>query len=329
MDEPLKPISRPYQSTEDYWRIREFLRQVMILNQRREFSWHVARWDYWWWFANPDIEKIRPEEHVFLWETPGGEFAAVLNPEGHGQVFLQIHPGYRTPELVDEMLALAEARLAITDENGLRRVQVFVDTRDFAMHQVLTRRGFQPIERPGASEFQHRRSLDDALLPGRVQVAGYIIRPMGAGLELLERCYASGLGFHDDDIHIARDNRDYPEWYHHIQDAPLYRRDLDIVAIAADGSVASFVTAWFDDVSRTAYLEPVATVPAHRQRGLGKAVILEALHRLQRMGCKVVFVSGYSQTANALYFSVMGPEYDISGPWEKATGSPHLDQTIE
>jgi hypothetical protein len=35
------------------------------------------------------------------------------------------------------------------------------------------------------------------------------------------------------------------------------------------------------------------------------------------MGCKVAFVGGYSEAANALYFSVMGPDYDISEPWEK------------
>jgi hypothetical protein len=47
-----------YKSDEDYWRIRGFLRQVMVLNQRRELGWHVARLDYWWWFANPELEKL-------------------------------------------------------------------------------------------------------------------------------------------------------------------------------------------------------------------------------------------------------------------------------
>jgi predicted N-acetyltransferase YhbS len=61
----------------------------------------------------------------------------------------------------------------------------------------------------------------------------------------------------------------------------------------------------------------VATVPAHRKRGLANAVILEALHRLKHMGCKVAFVGGYSQAANNLYFSVMGPDHNISEPWEK------------
>jgi GNAT superfamily N-acetyltransferase len=172
------------------------------------------------------------------------------------------------------------------------------------------------VERTGEAEIQHRRSLEEPL-PEVPAAPGYSIRPLGAGLELLERCYASGLGFHEDDLQFARDNRDHPEWYHGIQSAPLYRRDLDIVAVAADGSIASFCTAWFDDLSRTAYLEPVATVPAHRKHGLGKAVCLEALQRLKRMGCKVAFVGGYSQRANALYFSLMGPEHDISEPWEK------------
>ena len=77
-------IMRPYQDEDDYWRIREFLRQVMLFNDRREFSWHVARWDYWWWFANPSMEHLPLEENVFIWETQSGQIAAVLNPEGHG-----------------------------------------------------------------------------------------------------------------------------------------------------------------------------------------------------------------------------------------------------
>ena len=312
----MKLTMRPYQNEEDYWRIREFLRQVMIVNGRRELSWHVARWDYWIWFANRNIEKIQLEENVFIWEAENGQIAAVLNPEGHGHAFPQIHPDFDMPELKEEIIKAAEERLTTTGEDGRHKVSFWLDSQEKAFQEILIRRGFNRVEEAGNQEYQHRRSLDEPL-PDVPQVPGYTIRPMEGGLELLERCYASGLGFHNDDIHTARDNRDHPEWYHHIQSAPLYRRDLDILAVASDGSVASFATAWFDDVSRTAYIEPVATVPAHRKHGLGKAVIFEALHRLKRMGCKVAFVGGYSEAANALYFSVMGPEYDISEPWEK------------
>lgn len=102
-----------------------------------------------------------------------------------------------------------------------------------------------------------------------------------------------------------------------IQNAPLYRRDLDLVAVAPDGAIASFATIWFDDVTRSAYFEPVATVPAHRRRGLGKAVLTEGLRRLKRMGVVVAFVGGSSLPANALYASVMGKELDLSETWIK------------
>jgi len=313
----MRLIMRSYQEEDDYWRIREFLREVMLLNDRRELSWHVARLDYWWWFANPDLEKISLTESIFIWETEAGQIAGVLNPEGHGHAFPQIHPAFCTSEIEEEMITVAEERLAVTGEDGGQKLTFWIDSQSKSFQEILTRRGFHRNGLPGEQEYQHRRSLDGPLPENQV-IPGYTIRSQGDGLELLERCYASGLGFHDDDVHVARDNRDHPDWYRHIQTAPLYRRDLDIVAVASDGSIASFCTIWFDDVTRTAYFEPVATVPAHQRKGLGKAVMLEGLRRIKQMGCKVAFAGGYSQAANALYFSVMGPEYDISEPWEKA-----------
>ena len=312
----MKLTMRPYKNEEDNWNIRSFLRQTMIANNRRELSWHVARWDYWIWFANPDIEKITLKENIFIWETEARKIAAVLNPEQRGQVFPQVHPDFRTSELDEEMITVAEEHLTTTGKDGYQKLCYWIDSKDKSRQEMLIQRGFHKVESPESQEVQHRRLLDEPL-PEPPIIPGYIIRSQGDGLELLERCYASGLGFHDDDIHAARENRDHPNWYHHIQSAPLYRRDLDMVAVASDGSIASFCTIWFDDVTRTAYIEPVATVPAHQRHGLGKAVILEGLHRLKRMGCKVAFVGGYSQAANALYFSVMGSDHDISEPWEK------------
>jgi GNAT superfamily N-acetyltransferase len=307
---------RFYQGQEDYWRIREFLRQVMLANRHRELSWHVARWDYWWWFGNPHLEKMTLEDKVFLWETATGQIAAVLNPEAHGQAFLQMDPTFRSAGLHDEMVAVAEEHLSTTSGDDCRNLWVWIDSQDVALQRILNQRGFRRVEQAGEQEIQHRCSLEQPL-PEPQPVVGYTIRSLADGLELLERCYASGLGFHNDDIHVARDNRDHPEWYHDIQSAPLYRRDLDLVAVASDGSIASFCTIWFDDVTRTAYFEPVATVPAHRKHGLARAVMVEGLQRLRRMGCQVALVSGYSQRANALYASVMGPDHDILVPWEK------------
>jgi hypothetical protein len=37
------PMMRRYETDEDYWQVRPFLREVFLLNGRREVSWHVAR----------------------------------------------------------------------------------------------------------------------------------------------------------------------------------------------------------------------------------------------------------------------------------------------
>lgn len=312
----MKFTKRPYRNEEDYWRTRQFLRDVMLANKLRQYSWHIARLDYWWWFANPDLEKFELAQVMFFWENETGDIAAVLHPEGKGQAYLQIHPKYRTPELEEEMIVTAEKHLKHPNREGRQRILVFADSKDGMRHDILKKHGYQKVDRPETSEVIHFFSLDNKI-PEVKAPEGCTIRSLGQGLELLERCYASGLGFHNDDIHTARENRDDPGWYHHIQSAPLYRRDLDIVAVTSDGAIAAFCTVWFDDVTRTAYFEPVATVPAHQRQGLGKAVLTEGLHRLKRMGAKLATVGGYSDAANGLYFSVFGKEHDILQPWEK------------
>jgi ribosomal protein S18 acetylase RimI-like enzyme len=190
---------------------------------------------------------------------------------------------------------------------------VWVPGQDKLRQDLVRRHGYHRESWP---EHQWRRDLDGPL-PEVPVPDGYTLRPLGDGLELLERCYASGLGFHQGDIQIAVENRDDPTWYRNIQTAPLYRRDLDLVAVAPDGAIAAFCTIWFDDMTRSAYFEPVATVPAHQRRGLGKALLTEGLHRLQRMGARRAFVGGYSEAANALYRSVIGPDHELDEPWLK------------
>ncbi len=304
-------IMRRYQHEEDYWRIREFLRQVFLLNCRRELSWQPYRFDYWRWHGIENMGHGRLEEDVFLWETADGHLAAVLNREGPGQVFLQVHPSARTADLEEEMIAVAEEHLVTTSPDGQRELFVWTHERNDMCQGILKRRGYA---KDGWPERQRRRSLD-APIPEVQPPPGYTVRPLGDGAELLERCYASGLAFHPDNMQYAVQNREDVTWYRHIQNAPLYRRDLDIVAIAPDGAAASFCTVWFDDVTRTGAFEPVGTAPAHQRRGLGKAVMCEGLRRLKRMGATLAFVGSFDTPAHALYASVGFTEYDLSAPW--------------
>jgi len=306
----MKLTMRLYRDEDDYWRIREFLRQVFLLNDRQELSWQVVRFDYWRWHGIENLGQGRLEEDVFIWETGDGRIAAVLNPEGRGEAFLQVDPRLRTWELEEEMIGVAEERLAAPTLDGRRRVRVWANERDEVRQAILMRRGYTKGDWP---EYKRRRPLDRPI-PEAKPAPGYTVRALGDVEELPARSWASWRAFHPDEP-----DEDYEgwEWYQNIQRIPLYRRDLDIVAVAPSGVFAAFCTVWYDDVTRTGYFEPVGTAPEHQRRGLGKAVMCEALRRLKRVGGTLATVGGYTTAANALYVSVMSAEHVLSEPWVK------------
>jgi ribosomal protein S18 acetylase RimI-like enzyme len=306
----MKTAWRLFQGEDDYWRIRAFLREVMLLNGVRETSWHVARLDYWRWHGILNMEDGRLEEDVFLWETDEGRLAAVLNREQAGHAYLQVHPHLRTPELEAEMIALAEERLAVRRE-GKHWLAVWTDDQDDLRLALLKHKGYT---RGKWTENQWRRDLD-APIPAAPVPPGYAVRALGGPAELPARSWASWRGFHPDEPDDAYEGW---EWYLNLQRCPLYRRDLDLVAVAPDGEIASFCTLWYDDVTRSAYVEPVATVPEHLRRGLARATITEGLRRVERLGATRAFVGGYEPAANGLYASVLSPAHDRSEQWVKA-----------
>ena len=304
---------RSYGDEEDFWRIRAFLREAYLLGGRRPLVWHVARLDYWRWHVIENCQGCDPVEAVtFLWETEEGKIAAVLNQEGRGEAWLQVrpalHPGYGTVTLEEEMLAVAEERLTGATPEGGHRLQVWASERDAARQAVLARRGYSKGDWP-----DHKRLWSSEMeIPEGRPAGGYTVRALGDAGELAARSWLSWRAFHPDEP-----DEDYEgwEWYRNIQRCPLYRRDLDMVAVAPDGEMASFCTLWYDDVTRTGYFEPVGTEPGHQRRGLGKAVMCEALRRLRRLGGTQATVGGFTEAANALYSSVMGPDVESIERW--------------
>ena len=56
-----------------------------------------------------------------------------------------------------------------------------------------------------------------------------------------------------------------------------------------DGEYAAHCGVWYNG-GNTAYIEPVATVPEHRGKGLGRAVVYEAVNRAKERGAKRAIV---------------------------------------
>jgi RimJ/RimL family protein N-acetyltransferase len=314
---------RPYQSEDDFWRMRAFLREVLLLNGLREHSWPVPALDHWRWHL---IENCRVraslEDAAHLWETADGRIAAALTSLGCGELRMHVHPGFRSPELEDEMLRVAEARFHACD-GGAAWVYLPVDSDDALRQEVLSRRGF--AKRSGKG---HKCWRDlHAPVPDAVVAPGYTVRSMGDVDEHPARSWASWRAFHSDEPDGNYDG-DW-SWFANLQAAPTYHRDLDIVAVAPPTSgrlgeppggsqteIASFCTLFYDDCTRSAVCVLMGTAVEHQRRGLGKAALLEGFRRLRKMGCIRVYATGYDAPAAALYGSVM-PDADIGETWLK------------
>ncbi len=305
-------IMRSYRTEDDYYRIRNFLREIFLLNNCRMLSWPVARLDYWRWHGIYNLGQGCLEKDVYLWETETGQIAAVLTCEGLGYAFLQVHPMFKSEALEEQMMAQAEAALRTTSRKGGSVLWVWTDAGDAQRIEILKRHGF--VHLSAYDEHQWRRGLDYPIPDSPVH-PGYTIRPLGDQSELPSRSWASWRAFHSDQPDENYDG-DW-KWYLNIQAAPLYQPELDLVAISPGGEVAAFTTIWYDEPTRCGCFEPVGTMPEHQRRGLARSLLWEGMRRLKQLGAMLCMTSGGTPWANALYQAVLGPVYDLYQPWEK------------
>jgi mycothiol synthase len=307
----MKLTFRACNKEDDFWHIRNFLREVFLLNGRLEHSWNVARLDYWRWHHIKTCKILESVgKGMTLWENADGKIIAALNHLGGSELRLHVHPHFRSAELENEMLAYAEENFYVVTEDGRRYIYMPIFEDDAQRQEIAQNRGYKKQSGWG---HHYRRNLDSSI-PDVSIPSGYAIRSMGDAEEYPARSWASWRAFHNDEPDKNYDS-DY-SWYANLQSAPLYRRDLDVIAVTSDGSIAAFCTIFCDDYTRSAVTVLVGTAVEHWRRGLGKAVITEGLRRLKEMGCMRVFSTAHEEPADFLYRSVM-QEMKVTDTWLK------------
>lgn len=89
--------------------------------------------------------------------------------------------------------------------------------------------------------------------------------------------------------------------------------NLKVAVVAPDGNFVSYCGMWYDPVAGFAVIEPVATDPDYRRKGLGKAAVLEGIRRVGSLGAKVAYVGSSQQ----FYYSIGMRPYATSTIWSK------------
>ena len=300
--------ARPMRDDADYWRMRRLLIDTVPITPVA-FNWDMRRLDGKR-FYNEDLEENRLlKRSVQLWESEYGQLAGYVLSEGPGDAHLQVHPDFR--HLEPEMIAWAEEALAVTSaESGRRELELYVNEYDVLRQQILAERGFVRMTYGGMC--RHLR-LGHQPLAAPVVADGFTLRATDPDdladcrriADLLNAAF--GRTFHN-----------AAEYQNFAESAPCFRRDLDLVAVAPDGSFAAYIGIPYDEVNRRGIFEPVCTHPAHQRIGLARALMLEGFHRLRTIGAIDATVdTGDAVPANAFYTSMGFTEAYKSTAWRK------------
>lgn len=153
---------------------------------------------------------------------------------------------------------------------------VYALTSDAALTDALRARDYQPA---GDDYLTFSHALD--VVPD-ADLAGYRITTLAETPDVAARAAVHRAAFGSERMTTER--------YAELVRDPAYDPRLDLVALAADGTMAAFVLGWYDAELRVGLCEPVGTHPAHRRRGLARALIVHALTQLHARGATSVSI---------------------------------------
>lgn len=93
---------------------------------------------------------------------------------------------------------------------------------------------------------------------------------------------------------------------------------LKVAVVGPKGDFVSFCGMWYDKDADFAVVEPVATDPAYRRRGLGKAAVLEGLRRVKDLGATKALVG----SQQPFYFRIGFRPFSTFTVWREAEQKP-------
>ncbi len=299
----MPPSMRSYHNPSDYQKVSDFLNRHHQPGNR-DGNWLQPAWEYM--HSHPNLDRSALDR-IGLWED-GGELAAVVNYESTlGEAFFQTHPDYA--DLKPEMLEYAEKHLCGTNDRREQFLQVFVNDFDADFEQVVRERGYHRVEdcdRPMSA-----LPIPDPFPPISVP-DGYRLTSLAEDNDLRKINQVLWRGFN----HPGEAPDDILPGRKQMQSGPNFRHDLNIAAVAPDGSYAAYAGTWFEPVNRYAYVEPVATDPQYRRLGLGKSAVLEGLRRCGLLGAHTAYVASEQEFYKAIGFKLIF----TACCWEKIFG---------
>jgi len=294
---------------DDYWLMRRFL--IDTWRPQHPFhNWEIRRLDGSYWHNEQPGFDWRWEggRAVGLWLADDGRLLGAVHPEyNRGDAWLEVHPDHRGLE--PEMLDWAEANLAKPGQDGQRRLKVFVWDYDSERLELLQARGYR---QSSEGDVMREKPFSGQEQPARLP-AGYTLHCVRPGHP--EDCarYAELLN-----AAFRRTFHNALQLMTFTANSPSFRSELELAAVAPDGSFSALTGMIYDADNRVALFEPVCATPARRPLGLTAALMQEGHYRVRQLGAEHCYVgTGAGMAANRFYNACGFKIFQTGWMWEK------------
>jgi GNAT superfamily N-acetyltransferase len=271
-------LSRDYSHEKDFQTVMSFLRDAYKKTKSLE-NWLPPR------FEN-SAHEMADMTHLWVEVKNGIEsgIVAMANPEKKFRYFIQVHPDYTF--LVKEIIKWIEKKCKTLSAGEPYSISIVVLDGNSGREEILEESGFEKGE---VYSTPKTRKLDTPN-PDFPVPLGYYIRSVDPYKDFEELASAIRIVF------------GHGEWFTRdildgLSKAAFYQRDLNLLALDNSDKIASFCTFRYDPPSRIVELEPMGTLPDHRRRGLGKALICEGLRRLEKYNPTLLFLEAANNPA--------------------------------
>lgn len=287
--------SRPFRDSSDLELLKQFVMTIWADESYRSY-FHMG--DIIWNIYQNTV--FDPYRNIRLWQNTQGEllgFALFDIGRAAFSSWTQIHPDQRdNAELYDAMLEWVDGRAAEErkDNPTIDLLYNAIYDDDIPLQAALLRHHYHP----GDIGLLYMYRELDRIVPNPALPSGWQVRHVAEECEFEER-----VAIH---LEVWHPSRVTLEAYRRLRTIPGYTPELDIVAVAPDGTFASYCICWLDPLNHCGEFEPVGTRAAFRGQGIGKAVMLEGLRRLQSLGATsaIVNTNNGNDPARRLYESV-------------------------
>lgn len=281
--------------TEDYHKVRDFFIRLGYA----EFTY--VRWD---WMATHGYLDKSAVGRIGIWEDDGQIIGTATFDCQLGDAFCLALPEYAF--LKREMLLYAKDNLSKDGEFGI----IIADT-DLKFQDIAAQLGFRAtVDKESDAVFYLDKTSTEYHLP-----EGFHITSMKETFDLYQYGRVLWRGFNHEldgegefEFSKVKEMAGKEEMIR-----PNVDLNLKVAAVAPDGNFAAYCGMWYDPKAGYAVIEPVATDPKYRRMGLGKAVVLEGIRRVGKLGAKTALVGSSQQ----FYYNIGLRPFSTSTIWKR------------